>query len=71
MKREIATALMEAMTALDGPFDELSKLADQIPDEKERKAVRKYIGESMLSIGYGLVMHIVRQYPDMDPDRKA
>lgn len=71
MKRETATALMDAMAGLDPAFNELTKLTYQIEDETERKTVRRHIAEAMHLMGYEMVMHIVRQYPDLDPDKKA
>ena len=71
MKRDTAVALMDALLRLSPPFDELTDITYQIQDEAERVFVRRRIADAMQSLGYDLVMHIVRQYPDLDPDKKA
>jgi hypothetical protein len=70
MKRDTAMVLMDALLRLSPPFDELTSITYQIEDETERKLVRRQIANAMQSLGYELVMHIVRQYPDLDPDKK-
>jgi hypothetical protein len=52
-------------------INELLDSTEQIEDEAERLALRRRIAEVMHVLAYDLVMHIVRQYPDLDPDKKV
>jgi len=71
MKRDAAVVLMDALLKLGPTFDELTNITYQIEDETERKFIRRQIASAMQVLGYETVMHIVRQYPDLDPDKKA
>jgi len=47
----------------------LESLLEKIVDNDERQAFRRHLADVM--IGYiDIQMAIVRQYPDLDPDRK-
>ena len=60
---------MDAIRAAETQVNILEALSVKIADDDERKAFRRHLGEVM--IGYvDIQMSIVRQYPDLDPDRK-
>lgn len=69
MKKDTATAILRSLQQLDPAFEELTSLTYQIDNEEERKAIRRHLAEAMRLLGYELTMHIVRQYPDLDPDK--
>ncbi len=71
MKRDTAMVLMDALQRLNPSFNELTSITYQIEDETERKFIRRQIANAMQSLGYEIVMHIVRQFPDLDPDKKV
>ncbi len=71
MNRETAVALMDALLKLGPPLNEATAVTFEITDEAERQFVRRRISDAMQATGYELVMHIVRQYPDLDPDKKG
>jgi len=71
MERDTATVLMDALLRLGPSFGELTNITYQIEDEAERKFIRRQIASAIHSLGYEIVMHIVRQYPDLDPDKKS
>lgn len=71
MKRDTAIVLMNALLKLGPSFDELTNITYQIEDETERKFIRRQIASVMQALSYEIVMHIARQYPDLDPDKKA
>jgi len=71
MERRTAERLLAALMRLGGPFDEISSLTYEIDDEAERSAVRRRVAEAMHILGFDLVMRIVRQYPDLDPDKRT
>lgn len=71
MERKTAERLMAALLHLGNFLGEITLLTDEIGDEAERRAFRRNVAEAMHILGYDLVMHIVRQYPDLDPDRSG
>jgi hypothetical protein len=40
-----------------------------VEDEDERKKLRRAIGEAILDVNDKIIRGIVRQFPDLDPDR--
>ncbi|HWT96969.1 MAG TPA: hypothetical protein VN229_05120 [Terriglobales bacterium] len=68
MKRDVAERLLRALG--DISFDDASALTFEIADEAERRFFRQGLAEAMKILGTDLVMHIVRQYPDLDPDKR-
>jgi len=68
MQRGLALRVMDAIRAAEASVNALEALSLEITDEEERRAFRRHIAEVM--IGYiDIQMSIVRQYPDLDPDR--
>lgn len=59
---------MRDLLALSGPLNSATLLTNQIPDEVERKRFRRAIGTIMNEVYTNLMMPIVRQYPELDPD---
>lgn len=60
---------MTELAKLGSALNRMTSLSDQIDDNDERLAVRRAIGETM-GITYADIMRpIVRQFPDLDPDR--
>jgi hypothetical protein len=69
MRRDVAVALMQAINAATPHVDRVFDLTKEIEDSDERLVLRKRLSEVIHILGYDLVMHIVRQYPDLDPDK--
>lgn len=69
MKRETAVALLAAVERVGEALNEVDGLARQIEPAEERKVYLRMLGEVMALTSYQMVMHIVRQYPDLDPDK--
>ena len=44
-------------------------LRGHIEPAEERKIYILMLGQAMALTSYEMVMHIVRQYPDLDPDK--
>lgn len=68
---DLAKTLLLSMQKLDGIVDELSDLysrGDQLSGVEMKQELKGSIGEIM-SVSFELVGHIVRRYPDLDPDR--
>lgn len=69
MDRSLAKQLIELALALDAPLNAATELTDQISDTEERTAVRRAIAEITGAAYSELILPIVRQYPDLDPER--
>lgn len=69
MKRIVAVKVMDALLGVRLPINNLLEAANQIENEAERLAFRRRIAEATHILAFDLVMHIVRQYPDLDPDK--
>ncbi len=69
MEKTLALQVMDAIRAAETHVNTSESLSIKITDDQERKAFRRHLAEVM--IGYiDIQMSIVRQYPDLDPDRK-
>jgi hypothetical protein len=69
MEKTLALQIMQAIQAAESQVNILESLSEKITDDPERKAFRRHLAEVM--IGYvDIQMSIVRQYPDLDLDRK-
>ncbi len=71
MKHDLAIQFLSALQKISPQVDALFDLTDQIESDEERKILREHIAKVIDCMGYELVMHIVRQYPDLDPDKKG
>jgi hypothetical protein len=69
MERSTAEQLMELLLALDDPLNKATELTKEIADPAEQKAVRRGIGEITTLAYTNLIRPIVRQFPDLDPDK--
>lgn len=71
MERRIGEKLMQLLLSLDEPLNEATALSRELADPEEQKAVRRVIGEVTGRIYTDLMVPIIRQYPDLDPDKKS
>ena len=69
MERGTAVQLLSEIEAMAPQFDAITSLTSEIDDEGERKEIRKTLAQAMQLLAYDLVMRVVRQYPDLDPDK--
>lgn len=70
MNRALAVDVLAAIQAAEANLDALSALSERMENNAERRTFRRGLAELM--IGYvDLMTDIVRQYPDLDPDRDA
>ena len=70
MDRATAEKLMAIYGRLNGPLNEAAAVIGTIRDQDEQKRLRRPLGEVMQSVWLELMQPIVRQYPDLDPDKK-
>ena len=69
MERRLAEKVIEAAMSSGEKLDKLALLAAEMTNETERNRFRKSIGEIMGSIYSDIMMPVIAQYPDLDPDR--
>ena len=69
MEKETATAIMDKMLELNAFFNRTSELTIEIHDIEERLEIRTKIGKLMADIFTEIMLPIIRQYPELDPDR--
>jgi hypothetical protein len=71
MDRKTAENLRKVVLAVDAALDDATSLTSEIEDVDERKAIRRAIANVTDVVHDGLIRAIVKQYPDLDPDRTA
>jgi len=69
MEKPLASRLMDALVGFDVPLGKVGMLVDEIADPKEKRAFVQAWGDVMGRIYKDLMIPILRQYPDLDPDK--
>jgi len=69
MERDIAATLMEISLRIGEHYNEMWTTAQKIVDENERNRVRISIGDIMGLLYTGVMIPIIEEYPQLDPDR--
>jgi hypothetical protein len=68
MNRALAVDILAAIQAAEAHLNVLSALSERMENSDERRKFRRALADIM--IGYiDLMADIIRQYPDLDPDR--
>ena len=60
---------MDAIEALSARLNDLAGVVETIADENERKAFRRPLAEMMTQTFTDIMLPIIRQYRDLDPDK--
>jgi len=69
MEKPLASRFIEASVALDAPISKLSDLVAEIADPDEKAAFNQAVGDLMGLVFARLMVPVLRQYPDLDPDK--
>ncbi len=69
MDEDMASRILKAVLTLEAKLGELDLLVGQLNDEKERDEYVRALGNVIGIISKDFVRRIVRQYPELDPDR--
>jgi hypothetical protein len=69
MDKAVAVNILEAIYAAGQQLNILDQLSMQIDDLEERQIFRGNLGNAIAILGTDMVMRIVAQYPDLDPDK--
>jgi hypothetical protein len=60
---------MTVYRKLNGSLNEAAEIIAAIPDRELQKRLRRPLGEVMQSVWLELMQPIVREHPDLDPDK--
>jgi hypothetical protein len=69
MNRDLAKLLIKKLLSLGKPLNSIAETIERITDEAERATLRKGIAEVMARVYTDLELPIIKQHPDLDPDR--
>jgi len=69
MEREIAEKLMKVLLEFDDPFNRATEIISQVSSQEEQRALRRGLVESVGKVYSNVMYPILRQYPDLDPDK--
>jgi hypothetical protein len=62
--------MMRAFLAMNESLNSATSLTAQIGGKDERESFRRAIGNVMQTIYIDLMMPVIKQYPDLDPDSR-
>jgi hypothetical protein len=69
MDHNTAKLLMKNIMEVNDHLNACTLLSDQIADEKEKKEIRRGIGELLGRIYTDIMIPIISQHPDLDPNK--
>ena len=69
MKRDVAEKIIQAVKEMDQAFGQLDAASNRIDEEEERKKLRRAIATLVFDVHEKITLEIVKQYPDLHPDR--
>lgn len=69
MNRKSAETAISLVKGFDRIFNELTIITTELDDKDEGKFIRGHLGRTMIEFDE-ILRHIIKQYPDLDPDRK-
>jgi hypothetical protein len=70
MEKAVASEVVNAILSLEGQMSVLDVLSDKIEDDDERREFRRGL-VAIISAYTDVLMSVVRQHPDLDPDKPA
>lgn len=68
MDKDAAEVILKSVLSLDETFNDLDRIVRDIKDVDERKRLLKCLGTVLAELNAGIVLPIISQYPEMDPD---
>ncbi len=69
MEKSLAATLIKSVLQLSDQLNDVDRQLRNLPDDAERKALLRTLGSIMADLDAGLIRPLVRQHPDLDPDR--
>jgi len=71
MEKETAKKIMESLERLGDALNDLAADIENIKDIEEKKKYRRGVGELMGRSYTDIMSPIVREYPELDPDKDS
>lgn len=71
MDRTVANELMRVFEEIGSSLNQASCIVSELPDVDEQKLMRRGLGSLMGTLFTDLQLHIIHQYPDLDPDKDS
>ncbi len=68
MEKALAEVILKSVLRLGNGFNDLDTLVRDLKDSDERRRLLNCLGMVMSELNAGVVIPIVRQYPELDPD---
>jgi hypothetical protein len=69
MEKPAASKIIQAVLRLSDQLNDIDAQLQALPEGAEREALLRTLGSVMFELDSGLIRPLVRQYPDLDPDR--
>ena len=71
MEKEIAKKLVIELERLGNVVNDVALIIEEISDEGEKRKFRKGVAGLMGNLFTDIMHHIIREHPDLDPDRNT
>lgn len=68
MEKALAEVILKSVLSLCEEFNRLDPIVREIKDPDERRRLLMSLGIVMSELNAGIVLRIVTQYPELDPD---
>ncbi|MDA8232395.1 MAG: hypothetical protein M0006_13745 [Magnetospirillum sp.] len=69
MEREAALRIIYSIVAAEKHLGDIDSVISEMPDSDERKQFIAGLGAIMYAINFSFVFKIVKEFPDLDPDK--
>jgi hypothetical protein len=69
MEKAQALAIVKSVMAIGEHLNKLDKIGAGLPTAAARKRFRRHLRAAMADLSADILLPIVREYPDLDPDR--
>ncbi len=69
MEKALANKVIQAALSIGEHLNRLADLSFRISNEAEQREFRKSLGEAMGILYTGIMMPIIKEHPDLDPDK--
>lgn len=70
MDEENARDLVKKILVVSGQINEMIESTNQLKDDQERRFYIRKIAEMMDVLFFGIMGPIIKEYPDLDPDKE-
>ena len=69
MEKSSASEIIKAVLQLSSQLGGIESQLRSLPNDDEQKGLLKALGSIMIELDAGLIRPLVRQHPELDPDR--